>query len=158
MGEYLDRWLSDSVKDTVRTGTLERHEQAIRLHITPALGDLKLKALSPAHVQVLYRDRLDAGLSPATVQKIHAILRKALDQAVRWSLVPRNANEAVKAPRPTPDEIRPLNSEQVKVLLDAAIGERFAAIYVLAVHTGLRQGELLGLKWEDVDLENGSYG
>jgi integrase len=155
VGEYLDRWLSHSVRDTVRKGTFERHEQVIRLHIGPALGDLKLKALGPAHVQALYRDRLDAGLSPATVQKIHAILHKALDQAVRWSLVPRNATEVVKAPRPNPDEIQPLSSEQVKVLLETAIGERFAAIYVLAIHTGLRQGELLGLKWEDVDLENG---
>ncbi len=69
--------------------------------------------------------------------------------------MPRNATEVVKAPRPNPDEIRPLNSEQVKVLLEAASEERFAAVYVLAIHTGLRQGELLGLKWEDVDLENG---
>jgi len=155
VGEFLDRWLSDSVRDTVRKGTFERYEQIIRIHIRPALGNLKLKTLSPAHVQSFYRDKLDRGLSPATVQKIHAVLHKALDQAVRWSLVPRNATEVVKAPRPTPEEIRPLNSEQVKVLLEAASGERFEAVYVLAIHTSLRQGELLGLKWEDVDLKNG---
>src|SRR5919107_6145379 len=112
------------------------------------------KSLSAAHVQGFYRDRLDSGLSPATVQKIHAVLHKALDQAASWSLVPRNPTESVKAPRPAPEEIRPLNREQAKALLEMARRERFEALYVLAVTTGLRQGELLGLKWEDVDLEN----
>jgi integrase len=155
VGDYLDRWLYDSVRDTVRKGTFERHEQIIRLHLRPSLGNIKLKALSPAHVQGFYRERLDSRLSPATVHKIHAVLHKALDQAVGWSLVPRNATEVVTTPRPAPDEIRPLDSEQVKILLEAASGERFEAVYVLAIHTGLRQGELLGLKWDGVDLENG---
>jgi integrase len=154
VGEYLARWLKDSVRDTVRQGTFERYEQIIRLHISPSLGSLKLKALSPVHIQRFYREKLDSGLSPATVQKIHAVLHKALDQAVGWSLVPRNATETVTAPRPAPNEIQPLDSEQVKTLLEAAHGERFEALYVLAIHTGLRQGELLGLKWKDVDLES----
>jgi integrase len=148
-------WLPAPHRDTVRKGTFERHEQIIRLHIRPSLGSMKLKALSPAHVQGFYRERLDSGLSPATVHKIHSLLHKALDQAVGWLLVPRNATEVVTTPRPAPDEIRPLDSEQVKVLLEVASGERFEAVYVLAIHTGLRQGELLGLKWDDVDLENG---
>jgi integrase len=155
VGEYLARWLKDSVRDTVRQGTFERYEQIIRLHIRPSLGSLKLKALSPVHIQRFYREKLDSGLSPATVQKIHAVLHKALDQAVGWSLVPRNATELVTAPRPAPNEIQPLDSEQVKTLLEAAHGECFEALYLLAIHTGLRQGELLGLKWKDVDLENG---
>lgn len=155
VGEYLDRWHEDSVKDTVRQSTFERHEQIIRLHIRSALGQLKLKALTPIHVQGFYRDKLDSGLSPATVQKIHAVLHKALDRAVKWSLVPHNATEGVKSPRPTPDGIKPLYKEQTKSLLNAAREDRFHALYVLAVTTGLRQGELLGLKWEDVDLENG---
>jgi len=155
VGDYLDRWLYDSVRDTVRKGTFERHEQIIRLHIRPFLGSIRLKALSPAHVQGFYREKLDSGLSPATVHKIHAVLHKALDQAVGWSLVPRNATEVVTPPRPASEEIRPLDSEQVRALLEAASGERFEALYVLAIHTGLRQGKLLGLKWDDVDLEDG---
>ena len=154
VGEYMDRWLNDSLRDTVRQSTLVRYEQLVRLHINPALGRIALKSLSAAHVQGFYRDRLDSGLSPATVQKIHAVLHKALDQATSWSLVPRNPTESVKAPRPAPEEIRPLNREQAKALLETARGERFEALYVLAVTAGLRQGELLGLKWEDVDLEN----
>src|SRR5215212_1984825 len=152
VGKYLDKWIDSSMRGSVRQSTLVRYEQIVRLHIKPTLGRVALKNLTPAHIQGLYRDRLDCGLSPATVQKIHVVLHKALDQATSWSLVPRNPTDSVKAPRPAPEEIRPLNREQAKVLLEAARGERFEALYVLAVTTGLRQGELLGLKWEDVDL------
>jgi integrase len=155
VGKYLDKWIDSSMRGSVRQSTLVRYEQIVRLHIKPTLGRVALKNLTPAHIQGLYRDRLDSGLSPATVQKIHVVLHKALDQAASWSLVPRNPTESVKAPRPAPEEIRPLNREQTKAFLEAARGERFEALYVLAVSTGLRQGELLGLKWGDVDLENG---
>jgi integrase len=91
------------------------------------------------------------------VNKLHVALHKALDQAVKWHMIPRNVAEVVKAPRPAPEEIRPLNREQTKTLLEVAKREedRFEALYMLAVTTGLRQGELLGLKWDDVDLEDG---
>lgn len=138
----------------MRESTYERHNNAVNLHISPALGRLKLSKLNPAHVQGLYRDRLDIGLSPATVHKIHVVLHKALDQAVKWSLIPRNPTDAVKAPTPTPKEMRPLSSEESRLLLEAAHGDRFEALYILAVTTGMRQGELLALKWEDFDLEN----
>ncbi|CAA9407354.1 MAG: Integrase [uncultured Rubrobacteraceae bacterium] len=153
--EYLSRWLEDSVKDTVRNTTYERYEQIARTHIIPMLGDVKLKGLSPTHVRGLYKEKLQT-LSLRTVQYIHVTLHKALEQAVNDSLIPRNATEAVKPPQVRREEIRPLTPEQVKQLLDAARGDRLEALYVLAVHTGLRQGELLGLKWEDVDLESGS--
>jgi integrase len=155
--EYLSRWLEDSVKDTVRNTTYEGYEQIARTHIIPMLGDVKLKGLSPTHVRGLYKEKLQT-LSPRTVQYIHVTLHKALKQAVNDGLIPRNATEAVKPPQVRREEIRPLTPEQVKMLLDAAseAGDRLEALYVLAVHTGLRQGELLGLKWEDVDLESGS--
>lgn len=158
VGEYLDRWLADSVRDTVKSTTHERYEQIARLHIRPALGALKLKALTPAHARGLYRERLDAGASPRSVQYLHVTLHKALKQAVSDGLIPRNVTEAVKPPRLDKKEMRPLTPEQSKRLLDAAreAGERLEALYVLAVHTGLRQGELLALKWEDVDLDAGT--
>src|ERR671910_460920 len=155
LGEYLGRWLADSMRDTVRSTTFERYEQVVRIHIRPVLGKLKLKNLSPAHVRGLYREKLDAGLSPRTVQYVHVTLHKALKQAVMDGLIPRNATEAVKPPQVRREEMQPLSPEQVKVLLEAARNERLEALYVLAVTTGLRQGELLGLKWEDVDLEAG---
>jgi integrase len=155
VGEYLDRWLNDSDKGSVRTSTYERHEQIVRLHLKPALGRLKLSKLTPAHVQGLYRDKLDSGLSPATVQKIHTVLHKALTQALKWNMIPRNAAEVVKAPRPVPEEMHPLSPDEARNLIEAARGDKLEAPYILAVHTGMRQGELLGLKWEDVDLNEG---
>ncbi len=151
----LERWLKDSVRDTVRPGTYERHQQLVGLHISPALGRLKLKGLTPAHVRWLYREKLDAELAPATVHKMHVVLHKALDQSVRDGLIPRNVTEAVKVPQAGRREILPLSAEETKKLLDAAHGDRDEALYVLAVTTGMRQGELLGLRWEDVDLERG---
>ena len=156
VGEYLERWLVDSVLDTVRPTTYERYEQIVRIHVRPALGSVKLKNLTPVHVRGLYREKLEAGLSARTVQYIHVTLHKALKQAVQDGLIPRNATEAVKAPQVRREEMRPLSAEQVKVLLEVARGDRLEALYVLAIHTGLRQGELLGLKWEDVDLESGT--
>src|ERR687897_78831 len=158
LGEHLDRWLSDSVSDTVKATTFERYEQIVRLHLKPALGRVKLKALTPAHVRGLYREKLAAGSSARTVRYIHTTLHKALKQAVMDGLIPRNATEAVKPPQLSREEMRPLTPEQAKLLLKAAheAGDRLEALYVLAIHTGLRQGELLGLKWDDVDLEDGS--
>jgi integrase len=152
LGEYLNRWLEDSVKDTVRNTTYERYEQISRAHIVPMLGGVKLKDLSPTHVRGLYKEKLSS-LSSRTVQYIHITLHKALKQAVSDGLIPRNATEAVKPPQVRREEIHPLTAEQVKMLLDAASGDRLEALYVLAVHTGLRQGELLGLKGDDIDLD-----
>jgi len=154
VGEYLDRWLKDSVRGSVRQSTYDRDKILLEKHVEPVLGNRKLKNLTPLDLQSLYRDRLDAGLSASTVHKIHVILHKALSQAVRWNMVPRNVSEAVKAPRPAPKEMHPLSPEQARRLLDAARGERFEALYVLAVTTGMRQGELLALRWSDVDLED----
>ena len=153
--EYLTRWLEDSVKGTVRPSTYEVHRHMIKPHIIPALGRLKLKDLSPMHVRSFYHEKLDSGLSSATVRKMHSILRKALKQAILDGLIPRNVCEAVKPPKVERKEITPLDREQAKALLEAASGDRLETLYVLAVHTGMREGELLGLKWEDVDLERG---
>ncbi len=153
LGDYLDRWLADSVADTVRPTTFERYEQIVRVHIRPALGSLKLKNVTPAHARGLYREKLEGGFSPRTVQYVPVTLHKALKQAVADGLIPRNAADAVRPPQVSKEEIRPLTAEQVKILFESARGDRLEALYVLAITTGLRQGELLGLKWGDVDLE-----
>ncbi len=90
LSDYLDRWLSDSVRGTVRESTYSRDKYLVTNHIKPALGRLKLKNLNALHLQGLYRERLDSGLSASTVQKVHHVLHKALAQAVRWDLIPRN--------------------------------------------------------------------
>ena len=155
VGEYLDRWLNDSVRNTVRRRTWERYEQFVRVHLTPALGKIKVAKLTPAHVRGLYRDRLDSGLAPRTVLHIHRAFSKALKQAVADGLIPRNPAAPVKPPQPRQVEIRPLNREQVRALCEAASGDRLEALYVVAVTAGLRRGELQGLKWDDLDLEAG---
>ena len=154
VGEYLDRWLRD-VRDTVRESTHERYGYAVRPHIRPALERIKLRDLTPAHVRWFYRERLDSGLAPATVHKLHVVLHKALKAAVVDGLIPRNAAVGLKLPRITREEINPLSPEQARRFLEAARGDRLEALYVLALSAGMRQGELLALKWEDVDLENG---
>jgi integrase len=155
LGEYLARWLHDSVHGTVRHSTYVRYEGLVRNHISPTLGQIKLPKLSPVHVRGLYRDKLEGGLSPRSVNYIHVCLHKALKQAVMDGMVPRNVAEAVKAPQVHCKEATPLSPEQVRVLLVAAHEDRLEALFVIALHTGLRRGELLALKWTDVDLETG---
>ncbi len=154
VGDYLERWLKD-VEETVRRSTFEGYRYAIRPHIKPALGRIKLKDITPAHLRSFYRDRLDSGLSPATVHKQHVVLHKALKAAVADGLIPRNAAAGLKLPRITREEIDPLTEDQARLLLETVSGNRLEALYVLALHTGMRQGELLALKWDDVDLERG---
>jgi integrase len=115
-----------------------------------------LAKLTPQQIAACYGDLLAKGLAPRTVQYAHAVLHRALDQAVRWNLIVRNPTDAVDAPRPQRKEIAVLNAEQAQRFLDAAKGDRLHALYVLALMTGMRQGELLGLRWQDVDLGAGS--
>jgi integrase len=154
VGEYLDAWLKGSVYGSVRRSTYDRDTYLINNHIKPIIGGLKLKKLNSAHVQSFYRDRLDAGLSASTVHKMHDILRRGLAQAVKWHLIPRNVADVVTPPRPVPKEMVALSADETSRLLAAARGDRLEALYILAVNTGLRQGELLALRWQDVDTEN----
>src|ERR671916_171942 len=114
----------------------------------------KLKKLAPDHVQALYQRKLDSGLAPGTVRQVHSVLSRALDQAVKWGTVPRNVCKATTPPRAHSEEIKPLDTEQARRLLEEARGGRLEALYVIAVTAGLRIGELLGLRWQDVDLES----
>jgi integrase len=153
--EYVPLWL-DSIESAVGPRTWKRHEELTRLHVIPRLGSAKLDKLNAMQVQSLYRKKLDSGLSPTTVRKIHATLYKALKQAVRWQLVPRNVCESVTPPRAAKVEIEALTKEQVKGLLDTARTDGLYALYVLACTTGMRQGEILALKWDCVDFEAGT--
>jgi integrase len=160
LGDYLQRWLEDSKKGSVKRVTYEGYARQVRNHLVPTLGCIKLKALTPAHLRGLYREKTGTGLSARTVGYIHATIHNALEQAVKDGLLPRNVADAVKPPQLYKEEIQPLTPAQTKTLLEAVGGEtvggdRFEALYVLAVTAGLRQGELLGLKWEDIALDRG---
>lgn len=152
VGEFIDRYMSDVATHTLRPKTLEAYHSLIRVHLKPALGQIRLNQLRPAHVQKFYADKLESGLSRRTVQFIHSILRKALDQALRWGLVVRNVADLVDAPVPKRKAPVTWTPDQVRKFLDSIKDHRWYPIYVLALYCGLREGELLGLHFEDVDL------
>jgi hypothetical protein len=102
VGQYLDSWLKGSVRGSVRQSTFDRYEIAVRVHIKPALGRLKLKKLTPAHLAGFYQDRLAAGFAPASVNKLHATLRKALAQAVKWAWYPATSPQWSEPRSPHP--------------------------------------------------------
>lgn len=153
VGEYLEQWLTDSVRDTVRHSTYASYTRMVNNHLIPSLGRVKLSKLKPADLRRLYRDKLDSGLSTRTVGYMHVIAKKSLKDAVRMEMIPRNPADAVDPPKLVQDEIHPLSADQVQALLAATKGERLRAFYIVAVHTGMRPGELLALRWQDVDLD-----
>lgn len=176
VGQFLKRWLEDSAKPGVRPKTFDSYSQILKLYLTPALGRIPLAKLSPQHVQRLLNEMLQTRkrshcqvpseqpdsaepaappklLSARTVQYTHAVLRRALNQALRWGLVPRNVATLVDAPSPGHTEIQPFTPEQARAFLEAVKGDRLEALYSVAVAIGLRQGEALGLRWPDVDFD-----
>ncbi|MCC6642425.1 MAG: site-specific integrase [Deltaproteobacteria bacterium] len=152
LGEYLDRWLHDSARTRVRPTTLGIYESLIRVHIKPHLGGVALSKLAPAHVQGLLGSLERGGVSPRLRQMVRSVLSVALKQAVRLEIMRRNPVAAVDRPRAPKPEIRSLEVDECRKLLEAAKGDRLEALYVVAVATGLRQGEIFGLRWGDVDL------
>lgn len=149
-GAYLARWL-ESTRASLRPSTWRRYEVLVRVHALPALGQIPLARLGPADVEQLYAARLAEGSAPASVHQLHAVLHRAVDQASRWGLCARNVVALVTAPRPARTEMRTFTPEQARAFLDSVAGDRLEALYVLALTTGMRQGELLALRWADVD-------
>lgn len=154
--EYLDAWLEHSKRGKVRPTTYTRISGIVRNHINPRIGHTRLQALTPQQVEQLLNDARAAGLSSRTVQYLHAVLRNALNQAVRWGLVPRNVASLVRPPQAVHQPIQPWTAEQARQFIATVRDERLEALYVLALTTGLRQGEVLGLRWEDIDLDAGA--
>jgi integrase len=154
VGAYLERWVAD-VRN-LRPATLHAYANAVSYHLTPALGSIRLGDLSPLHVESMLTT-VGERLGPKSLRNIHAVLRRALAMAVRAGLLTRNvaSREFVDAPRVPVAEPRALSFDEVRRLLAVAKGDRLEALFTLAVGTGLRQGELLGLAWEDLDLDAG---
>jgi integrase len=154
VSEYLEQWLAVS-ESTLRPATHRRYRDLVRLHLAPVLGQIKLGRLSALDIQRLHADRLAAGLSPSSVYHLHYVLHRALAQAVKWDLVARNVTELVDAPRRVTPDVVTWNASQAAAFLTAGDKTDLAAFWRLAVLTGMRRGEMLGLKWEDVDFERG---
>lgn len=154
MEQFLTKWL-ESVKANLAPRTLQGYGLNIRRHIVPKLGHLELTKLQPLHVQALYDGLLRDGLSPKTVLYVHRVLHRALKMATRWRLVALNACAAVEAPRQLPADRPTLAGHQVQALLSRIDDERLLVPVTLAVGCGLRRGEIVGLRWADLDLDLG---
>ena len=150
LSHYLQQWL-DAVKPNLRHKTWDQYRRIVIKQVLPTLGERKLLELRPIDIQNLYTARRKAGLSPRSLQLIHSILHNALGRAVKWGLLGLNPAAAVSRPRVPKREMAVLNATQVCQLLLAAKDHRLSALFRLAVTGGLRLGELLGLKWSDVD-------
>ena len=156
VGQFLARWLRDYAEVRVGPKTYERYAEICRLHLIPKLGGVTLVRLRPARIQQAYRELQDAGLSAQTVLHVHRILRGALAWGVRLQMLTRNLSDGVEPPRPERREMRALTPPEIQTLIDAARPTDLYHIVFVALGTGLRLGELLALKWRDLDVEQGS--
>ena len=142
-------------KPSVRPWTFEGYEVHVRRHVKPLLGHIPLDKVEPLHIQTLMNRKLREGLSPKSIRYLRGTLRTALSQAQRWGLVARNSAALVDGPRVERYEIRPFTPEEARTFLMNVKGHRLEALYSVALTLGLRQGEALGLRWQDVDLQLG---
>jgi integrase len=154
--KFLERWLAASVEPVAKRKTWEGYESIIRIRIKPrSIGQVELTRLTPVHLQELYAELATASLSARSIRHTHAMLHKAFAQAVRWGLLVRNPCDGATPPRPPRTEMKVLTAEQSAAFLTATRNHSAYALYALALTTGARQGELLALRWADVDLDNG---
>jgi len=151
---HLRAWLTGA-RAHLRHRTWVRYEQLARLQILPTLGAIPLGRLEPNDVKLMQQRMLEAGASPSSTRQARAVLHGALTEAVRWGLVARNVAALVRPPQKPAHEMPTLTQPEVEALFAAAAGDRLEALWVLAATVGMRQGELLGLRWRNVDLDRG---
>jgi integrase len=154
IADYLERWL-EAIAPNVRPNTLAGYRHKCTAHVIPLLGHRQLDKLTPLHVQTMNATLLGRGLSPTSVHHSHTILSSALSQAVKWGMLTRNVCQAVDPPRKARPELKTWTRDDVARVLNAAEGDPLETLWRLALTTGMRRGELLGLRWIDVDLHRG---
>lgn len=153
VGTLLEKWLTSYVASNTSPRTQRDYSYIARHYLSPALGGIPLTRLRPEHVQKLYADMLNRGLSSRTVTHTHRILFEALKHAVKWRLLARNVCEAVDPPRTERKPMRSLDTDGASHFLKAAATSRYHDVFFVALHTGLRRSELMALKWSAVDVE-----
>lgn len=160
VSEYMQYWLENYAKVSCRHTTYNVYEMRTNRYVLPAIGRIKLKDLKAMHLQKMYAELLingakyrTGGISPMTVRHIHGMVHKALENAVRWQIVPRNVAQMVELPRVEKKETIVLTKDQVQQLVVAAREHELYIPILLAVTTGMRYAEIFGLSWKDVDLD-----
>lgn len=153
--QYLQAWLERQTEDGMRASTARGYRAYVVNDITPALGDVRLGALTPAHVDGFIRELRRSGRGTTTIRRIHAVLRSALSDAKKRRLVSYNAAIDVEVPADEKGHVEPWEPEELGVFLDAAARHRLGALFEVLAFTGLRRGEACALRWEDIDLERG---
>lgn len=154
VASWINEWINNFVD--IKVSTLVRYERDIRLYIMPELGALRLKDISVTHLQHLYRKATTKGLSPKSIRNLHGIIHEALSCAVRIGLIKKNVSEQCILPKLRKVEIHPLTDEQVSLLLRFSQDDAFADEIFVALFTGLRESELVGLTWDCVDFNKGT--
>ncbi|MGH7685607.1 MAG: tyrosine-type recombinase/integrase [Candidatus Dormibacteria bacterium] len=156
LGEHLGEWL-ESEKPNLAPMTWQAYESISRMQLVPRLGSIALSRLRPQQVQALLGDLLAEGKSPKTARNVHGALHAALQRAVEWELIADNpaSEPRVKLPKRDPRDMHTLSAEEVRAVLVAAQEDELCALWTAMLTTGMRQGELLALRWRDVDLEAG---
>jgi len=159
IGEYLDQWIETYCKPNLKQKTWESYEDNIRLHLKDGIGNIAMDKLKPAdlnthYTKLLISGRTDGtgGLSHRTVRYCHTILRKALNDAVKLELVVRNVCDAVDPPKDNAKKRSPWTAEQADAFANIIMDHRMSLFFLLLICTGMRRGEILGLKWADLDL------
>lgn len=153
LSEYVESWL-ENYKRGVRPNTHQRACEIMRLHVLPTLGNIQLDKLTPQHLDRLYTKKLEE-LSPTTVQTMHNILHKALSDAIKQEIIYINVSERVEAPRKNEYEARVFNEEEMQKFLTAIQNHPLYVLLLIDIATGMRRGEIVGLKWNDIDLKKG---
>lgn len=157
LGRFLEDWLEKTVKTSVRQSTYEAYSAYVRNHIVPEIGRTKLVKLTPQIVQEFLDDcEKKKKLSPRSVNHIRAILRTALNQALRWGMVHRNAAALASPRRLSRNDPKVLSPEQANHFLAYVADDEYGALYTVALTVGLRLGEALGLTWDDINFDEGT--
>ena len=153
LGDFIERWLRDWAAGHVSPATLQGYENKLRKHVARRIGDLPLQKLRALELNDLYATLLKERLAARTIGHVHRVLRRALGHAHKWSLTQQNVAALVSPPRVASTELEVLDPAQVSALLQKLEGHSIYPLTVLALATGMRRGELLALRWCDVDLD-----
>lgn len=155
VGEWLDTWLKTYALYSVKSYTYDAYERSCNIHIKPALGRIRLSALTAPQIQQFYNSLItEKKLSPKTVKNIHGVLHRALGQAVKLGMIRSNSTNLCDLPKVRRKEIYPMEQEEITAFLKAVEGCKYELVYLVTLFTGMRQGEILGLTWDCVDFQH----